>query len=275
MNSLEGQTALITGASKGIGKSVAKRFVAEGANVAVNSRSEERAEAAAREIETELEDACTDTGTTGSTGNAVGIAADTAEYEQVEALVEGTIAQFGEIDVLVGNAGIHDDGVALEDVSPTQLRESFDELFGVNVRGYLNAAKAALPFLRETGGNAVFTASYASFNPGTGGVFYTPAKHAVVGVIRQLAYELAPEIRVNGVAPNYVPTELGGMDALGQGAVLDDVKGASERALADRYELPILGPDEYAGYYVFLASDDSAASTGTVISADCGSVISD
>jgi NAD(P)-dependent dehydrogenase (short-subunit alcohol dehydrogenase family) len=121
----------------------------------------------------------------------------------------------------------------------------------------------------------VFTASYASFNPGTGGIFYTPAKHAVVGVVRQLAYELAPEIRVNGVAPNYVPTELSGMNSLGQGKVLDDLKGAGERALEERYELPILGPEAYSGYYVFLASEDSAASTGTVISADCGSVISD
>jgi NAD(P)-dependent dehydrogenase (short-subunit alcohol dehydrogenase family) len=269
MTSLEDQTALITGASKGLGKSVAKRFVAEGANVVVNSRSAERAQTAAKGIETDLEDDGTH-----DIGNAVGIAADTAEYEQVETLVEETIAQLGDIDVLVGNAGIHDDGITLEDVAPAQLNESFDELFGVNVRGYLNAAKAALPSLRETGGNVVFTASYASFNPGTGGIFYTPAKHAVVGVIRQLAYELAPEIRVNGVAPNYVPTELSGIGSLDQGAVLDDVKGAGERSLQERYELPILGPDEYAGYYVFLASDDSAASTGTVISADCGSVIS-
>ena len=265
MAALEGQTALVTGASKGLGKSVAKRFAAEGANVVANSRSAARAEAAAEEIGTELDDG----------GRVIGLPADVSNYDQVERLVERTIEEFGNIDVLVGNAGIHDDSIALEDVPPDQLQDSFDELFGVNVRGYLNAAKAALPSLRETSGNVVFTASYASFNPGTGGIFYTPAKHAVVGIVRQLAYELAPEIRVNGVAPNYVPTDLSGMNSLGQGAVLDEVKGAGERALQDRYKLPILGPDDYAGYYVFLASDESAASTGTVISADCGSVISD
>ena len=266
MTSLKGRTVLVTGASKGIGKSVARRFLTEGADVVVNSRSADRAQAAADEIET---------GTDDGPGSAVGIAADVSEYGDVEHLVEETIDEVGEIDVLIGNAGIHDDSIALEEVDPDGLEDSFDELFGVNVKGYLNAAKATLPSLRKTGGNMVFTASYASFNPGTGGIFYTPAKHAVVGAVRQLAYELAPEIRVNGVAPNYVPTELSGMSSLEQGAVLDEDKGANERALQDRYKLPILGPDEYTGYYVFLATDESAASTGTVISADCGSVISE
>jgi NAD(P)-dependent dehydrogenase (short-subunit alcohol dehydrogenase family) len=267
MTRLEGKTALITGASKGLGRSVAKRFYAEGANVVVNSRSASRAEEAAAEIESEVED--------DDAGRIVGLPADVSEYDEVDRLVEQTLDAFGSVDVLVGNAGIHDDSVALEDVPPDQLRDSFDELFGINVRGYINAAKAALPALKESGGNVIFSASYASFNPGTGGIFYTPAKHAVVGVVRQLAYELAPDVRVNGVAPNFVPTELSGMESMGQGAVLDEVTGAGKRSLQERYKLPILGPDAYAGYYVFLATEESAASTGTVISADCGSVISD
>jgi NAD(P)-dependent dehydrogenase (short-subunit alcohol dehydrogenase family) len=266
MTSLEGKTVLITGASKGLGRSVAKRFYTEGADVVVNSRSEDRSAEAAGEIEAEVDD---------DAGRIIGLPGDVSNYEEVHQLVEDTIEAFGPIDVLVGNAGIHDDSIALEDVSPDQLQQSFDELFGVNVRGYINAAKAALPSLRETGGNMIFTASYASFNPGTGGIFYTPAKHAVVGVVRQLAYELAPDIRVNAVAPNFVPTELSGIDSLGQGAVLDEVTGAGKRSLQERYKLPILGPDAYAGYYVFLATEASAASTGTVLSADCGSVISD
>lgn len=266
MTRLEGKTALITGASKGLGRSVAKRFYTEGANVVVNSRSASRAEEAAAEIESEIDD---------EAGQIIGLPADASEYDEVAQLVEKTLETFGSLDVLVGNAGIHDDSIALEDVPPSQLRESFDELFGINVRGYINAAKAALPALKESSGNIIFSASYASFNPGTGGIFYTPAKHAVVGIVRQLAYELAPDIRVNGVAPNFVPTELSGMDSMEQGAVLDEVTGAGKRSLQERYKLPILGPDAYAGYYVFLATEDSAASTGTVISADCGSVISD
>ena len=264
MTSFEGKTVLVTGSSKGIGKAVAKRFAREGANVSTNSRSAERAENAARDIESEVD-----------AGTVTGIAADSSDYGEIKAMVEETVDTFGSLDVLVGNAGIHDDSIALEDINEEELDNSFHELFDINVKGYLNAAKASIPHLRETEGNMVFTASYASFNPGTGGIFYTPAKHAVVGVVRQLAYELAPEIRVNGVAPNYVPTELSGMNSLGQGEVLDDLKGAGERALEERYELPILGPEAYSGYYVFLASEDSAASTGTVVSADCGSVISD
>lgn len=264
MAKFKGKTVLITGSSKGIGKAVAKRFAEDGANVVTNSRSAERAENAAAEIAAEVDK-----------GNVIGIAADSSDYGETKVMIEETVDTFGSLDVLVGNAGIHDDGIALEDIDETNLDDSFHELFNINVKGYLNAAKVSIPYLRETGGNMVFTASYASFNPGTGGIFYTPAKHAVVGIIRQLAYELAPEIRVNGVAPNYVPTDLSGMKSLGQGQVLDDVKGAGERALQDRYKLPILGPDDYGGYYAFLASEEAAASTGTVISADCGSVISD
>jgi NAD(P)-dependent dehydrogenase (short-subunit alcohol dehydrogenase family) len=263
MSEFEGKTVVVTGASNGIGRAVAKRFVVEGANVVVNSRSEERATSAAAEIGA------------GGPGEAIGVAADASVYGQVEAMIDETVDRFGSLDVLVGNAGIHDDSIALEDVPADELDDSFDELFGINVKGYLNAAKAAIPHLRDSGGNMIFTASYASFNPGTGGIFYTPAKHAVVGVVRQLALELAPEIRVNGVAPNYVPTDLEGMQSLDQGAILDDVKAAGERWLQERFELPILDPDGYGGYYVFLASEDSAASTGTVLSADCGSVISD
>jgi len=264
MTAFDGQTVLITGASKGLGKAVADRFVKEGATVIVNSRSADRAEETASEINGD-----------DRPGQAVGMAADVSNYTEVEQMITETVERFDTLDVLIGNAGIHDDSIALQDVPPAELQESFDELFGINVRGYINAARAAIPHLKSVEGKMIFTASYASFNPGTGGIFYTPAKHAVVGIVRQLAYELAPEIRVNGVAPNYVPTELSGVDSLDQGQVLDEIKGAGERALQDRYELPILGPDSYGGYYVFLASEDAAASTGTVISADCGSVISD
>jgi len=263
MTSFDGKTVVVTGASKGLGRAVAKRFVVEGANVVVNGRCLERATGTAEEIDEE------------GPGEAVGLAADVSIYDEVEPMIEETVDRFGSLDVLVGNAGIHDDGIALEDIPAEELDRAFYELFDVNVMGYLNAVKASIPHLRESEGNVIFSASYASFNPGTGGIFYTPAKHAVVGIVRQLALELAPEVRVNGVAPNYVPTDLSGLESLEQGAVLDDVKGAGDRALQERYELPILSPDAYGGYYVFLASEDSAASTGTVLSADCGSVISD
>jgi len=124
MTTLDGQTAIVTGASKGIGKAVAKRFAREGANVVTNSRSLERARATAEEIEDEMD-----------AGSALGLAADVSECGEVEQLVEETVGELGPVDILVGNAGIHDDSISLDEVPADQLDSSFDELFGVNVKG--------------------------------------------------------------------------------------------------------------------------------------------
>jgi NAD(P)-dependent dehydrogenase (short-subunit alcohol dehydrogenase family) len=267
---LAGKTAFVTGGCSGIGRAVVDRFLAEGMSVGVFDADAD----AVRSLE---QDRDADDGMRAPDGPAVlPRHGDVREYGEVAAAVADTIDAFGGLDVLVGNAGIHDDGVRLDELSPEELQASFTELFGVNVLGYLTAARAALDPLRAGGGGCIlFTASYASYYPGTGGALYTPSKHAVLGVVRQLAYELAPAIRVNGVAPNYVPTDLQGVASLDQGDTLDGTTGAGGRTLADRYLLPIQPPEAYAGYYAFLASDrDAGASTGVVIDADCGSILS-
>src|SRR5262249_50915426 len=126
---------------------------------------------------------------------------DVTRLEDNQRAVAETVRVFGQLDVLVGNAGGFDSFMRFEGVPEARLSAGFDEQFGVKVKGCLFGPKAALPALRVTAGCMVFTASVAGFNSGGGGVLYTASKHAVVGMIRQLAAELAPQVRVNGVAP--------------------------------------------------------------------------
>src|SRR6202008_5027663 len=115
--------------------------------------------------------------------------------------VAETGAEFGRLGIFVGNAGVFDNFLSLAEFPEETLSEACDELFGVNVKGCILGAKAALPELLKADGSMVFTASVAGSNAGAGGPIYTASKHAVVGLIRQLAVELGLLIRVTGVAP--------------------------------------------------------------------------
>ena len=150
-----------------------------------------------------------------------------------------------------------------------------DEQFAVNVKGVVLGAKAALPELAKSGGAMVFTASIAGFNSGGGGALYTASKHAVVGLIRQLAAELGPRIRVNGVAPGGTMTDLRGLSALGrEGHSHFTDPGAEERLRSNNPLGKALVPDDLAGAYVFLASRANAGGiTGTVVTVDAGATL--
>ncbi|MFB6297638.1 MAG: SDR family NAD(P)-dependent oxidoreductase, partial [Salinirussus sp.] len=191
MGWLDGKTALVTGGGSGIGRAVVERYVEEGATVGVLEIVEDRV----AELNREFPDA------------VHAVRGDASSYADNRRAVEETAERFGGLDVFVGNAGVFDDAVHLADLDPEEIEAGFEELYRVNVLGYLLGAKAALPELVAAEGSMIFTASYSSFYPATGGVLYTPAKHAVAGIVRQLAYELAPKIRVNGVAPGYSPTD--------------------------------------------------------------------
>jgi cis-2,3-dihydrobiphenyl-2,3-diol dehydrogenase len=181
------------------------------------------------------------------------------------------VERFGKLDCAIGNAGIWDYSVTLDDMPEEQIDGAFDELFGVNVKGYLHLAKAALPALVRSGGSLVYTVSNAGFDPAGGGALYTASKHAVVGLIRQLAFEWAPTVRVNGVAPGPIDTDLRGPAAL----------GLADKAISS-VDLPALAapvvplgrvpaPAEYAGSYVYFASRrDSAPATGGVLICETG-----
>jgi len=194
--------------------------------------------------------------------------------EDSKRAVAATVEAFGRLDVFVGNAGVFDRALPLADIPENQLAAACDELFDVNVKGCIFGAKAALSELRKANGSMIFTASVAGMNSGGGGVIYTASKHAVIGLIRQLAVELGPDVRVNGVAPGGTRTDLRGLAVLGQ----DDrshfaEQGWEERMRANNPLHMVLEPDDLAGAYVFLASPSARGITGTVVTVDAGSML--
>jgi NAD(P)-dependent dehydrogenase (short-subunit alcohol dehydrogenase family) len=259
MGWLDGQVALVTGGGSGIGRAVVQRFIEEGARVGVMERVATRAD----QLRADFGDA------------VIGIAGDVARLADNKRAVAETVRAFGRLDLFVGNAGIFDVYAKLADFADDKLADAYDELFGVNVKGVIFGAKAALPELTKTSGCMVFTASVAGFNSGGGGALYTASKHAVVGLIRQLAVELGPGIRVNGVAPGGTMTDLRGLVSLGN----DDRSSFAAPGMADqlRAHNPLhiaLEPPDIAGAYVFLASRTSARGiTGTVITVDAGGTL--
>lgn len=255
MGRLEGQVALVTGGASGLGRAVVERFVTEGARVVVLDRSEEAAAQTADAL--------------GSSVAAV--VGDVRAHEDNARAVAACLERFGRLDCAVGNAGIWDYNAALVDLPAAKLAESFQELFDVNVLGYLQLAKAALKPLAESEGSMVFTVSNAGFLPNGGGPLYTASKHAVVGLVRQLAFELAPRIRVNGVAPGAIATNLKGPESLGMAERRFPGDKLTERAegFVPLGRMPT--PAEYAGAYVFFASrEDNVPATGTVLNHDGG-----
>jgi NAD(P)-dependent dehydrogenase (short-subunit alcohol dehydrogenase family) len=201
------------------------------------------------------------------------IQGDVTRLEDNKRAVAETLRVFGQLDIFVGNAGIFDSFLRLDEFPEEKLSAAFDEQFGVNVKGCLLGAKAALPELLKTEGCMVFTASVAGFNSGGGGALYTASKHAVVGLIRQLAAELAPTVRVNGVAPGGVRTDLRGLMAVGQGEQSHFADPSIAERMRTNNPLQIaLQPSDLAGAYVLLASRANARGiTGMVITADAGS----
>jgi NAD(P)-dependent dehydrogenase (short-subunit alcohol dehydrogenase family) len=198
---------------------------------------------------------------------------DVTSLEDNQRAVAETVRAFGQLDVFVGNAGVFDRYLRIEEVQEDTLSAAFDELFGVNVKGCLLGAKAALPELIKTEGCMVFTASVAGFNSGGGGVLYTASKHAVVGMIRQLAADLAPQVRVNGVAPGGTRTDLRGLATVGQGEQSHFADPDFEERLRTNNPLQrALQPGDLASAYVLLASRANARGmTGVIITVDAGS----
>ena len=140
---------------------------------------------------------------------------DATSLTATRAAVDAVTSSFGGLDVLVNCVGIFDFYRGLTDIADDQLDAAFDEMFAVNVKSQLVTVRAALPELRRAGGSVVLTVSTSGFYPGRGGVLYVASKFAVRGCVIALAHELAPEVRVNGVAPGgTLGTELTGPASL-------------------------------------------------------------
>jgi NAD(P)-dependent dehydrogenase (short-subunit alcohol dehydrogenase family) len=259
MGWLDGEVALVTGGGSGIGRAVVERYVEEGARVAVMDRAADRGE----ELEARFG------------GKVVAVSGDVSRLDDNQRAVAETVAAFGRLDIFVGNAGVLDGFVRLADMPEDRLAAACDELFAINVKGCILGAKAALEALGKSSGCMIFTASGAGFTSAGGGVIYTASKHAVVGIIRQLAVELGPKIRVNGVAPGGTMTDLRSVAALSlENRSQFAEPGTAERIAAGNPLQLALDPADLAGAYVFLASRVNARGiTGSVVSVDAGSTL--
>jgi NAD(P)-dependent dehydrogenase (short-subunit alcohol dehydrogenase family) len=256
MGMLDSQISVIVGAAGGIGKAVVNRYLEEGASVLAVDRDPARVAALREEFPRD--------------SRLVTMATDVTTWEASEVMVRQALESFGRIDVFVSCVGVYDHAIRLVDIPGSQLAAAFDECFRANVGALLLNIKACLPELTERRGRIVLTGSYASYRTAGGGVLYTAAKHAVLGVLRQLAYELAPKIRVNGVAPGVAKTVMFGLEKLGQ-PPKDSLLPGTESILP----LQVM-PDtsDYGALYALLGSArDSAAMTGSMVLADSGLLV--
>ncbi|MEU6506973.1 3-(cis-5,6-dihydroxycyclohexa-1,3-dien-1-yl)propanoate dehydrogenase [Streptomyces sp. NPDC046942] len=264
MGWLEGEVALITGGGSGIGRAVALRYLAEGASVAVLGRGAAQLEevvAAAGDL----------------SDRVLPLTGDVRSPDDLHRAVDATVKRFGKLDILVPNAGIWDYHRSVTKLDGKELSEAFDEVFGINVKGYVLAVEAAWRELVATRGSIVMTLSNASFHTDGGGPLYTASKHACLGLLRQFAYELAPKVRVNGVATGGMRTKLRGPESLGlQDRTLaasfakNEASGQEQQPLIPLYDSSV-EPEDFTGPYVLLASRaNSGTVTGAVIPADGG-----
>ena len=253
---LDGRRALVVGAGSGIGRAVVDAFRAEGAKVAVLERDSGKCDRLRRELP-----------------DVPVVDGDAVTREANDRAVAAAVDAFGELDTLVNCVGIFDFYQGIGDIDPGDLSSAFDEMFRTNVLSHLQSVKAALPALRAASGSSnVLTESTSSYHPGRGGALYVSSKFAVRGLVATLAHELAPHIRVNGVAPGgTLNTDLRGLASLGlDGVRLDDTPNRA-RDMAARSPLGVaLTGEDHAWSFVFLASDRSRGITGETVHPDGG-----
>lgn len=245
MKLLEGKTAIITGASRGIGKGIAEVFAQHGANVAFTYSS---SAAAADELEKELS----------SLGVQIkGYKSNAANFEEAQELVKNVLDDFGTVDVLVNNAGITKDNLLMR-----MSEEDFDTVIEVNLKSIFNMTKAVQrTMLKQRKGSIINMSSVVGVKGNAGQANYAASKAGMIGFSKSMALELGSRnIRTNVIAPGFIETEMT--------QKLDEATVASWR---DSIPLKRGGsPEDIANACVFLASDLSAYITGQVLNVDGG-----
>lgn len=243
---LTGRTALLTGASRGIGLAVAQELAAAGANVVLTSRSQQAADAAAAQV----------------VGKAIGYGAHAADDDAAASCVAFTIERFGGLDILINNAGTNPAYGPLVE----QDHARFAKVFDVNVWSPIMWTSLAVDaWMGEHGGTVVNTASVVGLSVGANIGVYSASKAALIQITRQLAIELGPKIRVNAVAPGVVRTHL----------AMELWKDHEDELNASTALGRIGEPADVASAVLFLASDASIWITGETLVIDGGALIGD
>lgn len=245
---LDGKTALVTGASRGIGRAIALRLAAEGARVAINYAGNVKA---AEEVKAAIEAAG---------GTAILCRADVADSAAVEAMVADVAKEFGAIDILVNNAGITRDTLLMR-----MKDEDFAKVLDTNLKGVFYCTKAVSKLMmKKRAGRIVNMASVVGLVGNAGQTNYAAAKAGVIGFSKSAAKELASRgITVNAVAPGFIGTDM----------TADLPESVKEKALSD-IPLGRAGkPEDVANAVLFLASDQASYITGQVVHVDGGMVM--
>lgn len=241
---LEGKVAVITGAGRGIGAAIGRRFAAEGASVVLNSLSDSAAKVAEEII--------------ASGGKATVVQGDVSKADDVAKVIEAAVSNFGRLDILVNNAGITRDGLLMR-----MSEEDWDAVLDTNLKSVYLCCRAALrPMLKSRGGGRIINlSSVIGLSGNAGQANYGASKAGIIGFTKSLAKELASrQVTVNAIAPGFIVTDMtAGMTE------------ESKQALMKRIPLGTLGtPDDVSAVAAFLASDEAKYVTGQTLTIDGG-----
>lgn len=247
MKLLEGKVALVTGASRGIGKGIALKFAEQGANVAFTYLSSvEKAQALEKELE-------------GFGITAKGYRSDAADYAAAEELINSIVTDFGTIHVVVNNAGITRDGLLMR-----MTEENWDDVINTNLKSIFNITKhVQRTMLKQREGSIINLSSVVGIKGNAGQANYAASKAGIIGFTKSVALELGSRnIRCNAIAPGFIETEM-------TGELGEDVVKAWKEAIPLRRAGSV---DDVANVALFLASDMSAYVSGQVLSV-CGGML--
>lgn len=250
---LKGQTALITGASSGIGEATARLFIENGVRVGALARGEDGLNRAVMKM-------------TRGGGEAIPLTADISRPDEMEAAVKKLIAKWGRLDFVFANAGINGVWAPIHELSPEEWQKTIE----VNLNGTFYTLKYSIPYLKKRGGSVVITASVNGTRmfSNSGATAYASSKAGLLAMGKMLALELAEyQIRVNVICPGAIKTQIG------ESTIREELSGVGWPVEYPKGRVPLLGgepgmPEQIASVVLFLASDQADLVSGTPIFID-------